>query len=223
MTAHAPWAQVPVVPVVVIHDANTAIGLGQALLAGGVNVVEVTLRTPAAIESIRRLRDEVPDLIVGAGTVMTPPAVQAASAAGAHFLVSPGTTASLRTAMRESGLPCLPGAGSLSEAMDLQEAGFTAIKLFPISQLGGPPFVRAVASVLPDLSVCPTGGLKAATAAEMLALPSVACVGGSWVASTSDISQRDWDGITARAADTHQLRPASSHAEKHGSEERQLS
>ena len=171
----------PVVPVVVIDDRATAVPVAEALLRGGVGIIEVTLRTPAALGAIERIAAEVPGIVVGAGTVTTPDLAAAAARAGARFLVTPGSTDRVLDAAAATGLPTLPGAATVSEAMRLAERGFTELKFFPAEAAGGAPYLKSIAGPLPDLRFCPTGGISAATAPTYLALPNVGCVGGSWL------------------------------------------
>ncbi|MGX7827181.1 bifunctional 4-hydroxy-2-oxoglutarate aldolase/2-dehydro-3-deoxy-phosphogluconate aldolase [Actinokineospora sp. 24-640] len=175
----------PVVPVVVIDDAAQAVPVAQALVRGGIGIIEVTLRTPAALDAIERIAAEVPGIVVGAGTVTTPELAARAGAAGARFLVTPGTTDRVLDAAVATGLPVLPGAATVSEAMRLAERGFTELKFFPAEAAGGVPYLKSIAGPLPDLRFCPTGGITAATAASYLALPTVGCVGGSWLTAGS--------------------------------------
>jgi 2-dehydro-3-deoxyphosphogluconate aldolase / (4S)-4-hydroxy-2-oxoglutarate aldolase len=203
-----PWRRVPVIPVIVLRDVQTAVPLARALLAGNVDVMEVTLRTPVAAEAIAAIRAEVPDMLVGAGTVLSPADTERAALAGAQFLVSPGSTASLRASLRQSGLPALPAVATVSEAMTALDDGFQAVKVFPARVLGGADFIRSLASVLPHLAVCPTGGVDASSAAALLALPSVACVGGSWLTPPGELAVGAFDQITRRAAETLTLRAA---------------
>ncbi|UVS77398.1 bifunctional 4-hydroxy-2-oxoglutarate aldolase/2-dehydro-3-deoxy-phosphogluconate aldolase [Actinokineospora sp. UTMC 2448] len=173
----------PVVPVVVIDDADAAVPLAQALLRGGIGIIEVTLRTPAALGAIERIAAEVPETVVGAGTVTTPELAAEAAKAGARFLVTPGATDRVLDAVADTGLPSLPGAATVSEAMRLAERGFTELKFFPAEAAGGAPYLKSIAGPLPGLRFCPTGGITAATAPKYLALPNVGCVGGSWLTS----------------------------------------
>jgi 2-dehydro-3-deoxyphosphogluconate aldolase / (4S)-4-hydroxy-2-oxoglutarate aldolase len=188
----------PVIPVLVIRDPAHAAPLAQALVAGGLPVLEVTLRTPAALEVITEMT-RIPGAVVGAGTVLSPADVRAVIAAGAGFAVSPGATDRLLTACEDSGLPILPGAATATEAMALLERGYTTQKFFPAEVAGGAPALRALASPLPQISFCPTGGIGPANAADYLSLPNVACVGGSWVAPPAMIAAGDWAGIEALA------------------------
>ncbi|MGW5053371.1 bifunctional 4-hydroxy-2-oxoglutarate aldolase/2-dehydro-3-deoxy-phosphogluconate aldolase [Actinokineospora sp. NPDC004072] len=171
----------PVVPVVVIADAADAVPLAQALLRGGIGIIEVTLRTPAALDAIERIAAEAPQIEVGAGTVTTPELAERAAKAGARFLVTPGSTDRVLDAAAATGLPTLPGAATVSEAMRLAERGHTELKFFPAEAAGGVAYLKSIAGPLPDLRFCPTGGITAATAPGYLALPNVGCVGGSWL------------------------------------------
>lgn len=193
----------PVIPVLVIRDPAHAQPLARALVAGGLPVLEVTLRTPAALEVIAEMA-RVPGAMVGAGTVLSPADVRAVIAAGAGFAVSPGATDRLLEACEERGLALLPGAATATEAMALLERGYTTQKFFPAEVAGGAAALRALSSPLPQITFCPTGGIGPANAADYLALPNVACVGGSWVAPSEMIAASDWDGIEAlaRAAST---------------------
>ncbi|MGW8702529.1 bifunctional 4-hydroxy-2-oxoglutarate aldolase/2-dehydro-3-deoxy-phosphogluconate aldolase [Streptomyces lavenduligriseus] len=192
----------PVLPVVVLADAADAVPLARALVAGGLPAIEVTLRTPAALEAIRAIAAEVPEAVVGAGTVVTPEQVGAVTAAGARFLVSPGWTEALLTAMRASGVPYLPGVSTASEVVALLERGVREMKFFPAQAAGGTDYLRSLAGPLPQARFCPTGGIGPATAPEYLALPNVGCVGGSWMVPAEAVAARDWDRIEelARAA-----------------------
>ncbi|MFF8862158.1 bifunctional 4-hydroxy-2-oxoglutarate aldolase/2-dehydro-3-deoxy-phosphogluconate aldolase [Streptomyces sp. NPDC015139] len=192
----------PVVPVVVLSDPTDAVPLARALVAGGLPAIEVTLRTPAAPEAIRAVAAEVPDAVVGAGTVITPEQVDACVAAGARFLVSPGWTEALLTAMRGSGVPFLPGVSTTSEVVALLERGVREMKFFPAQAAGGTAYLKSLAGPLPQARFCPTGGIGAATAPEYLALPNVGCVGGSWMVPADAVAARDWARIEelARAA-----------------------
>lgn len=191
----------PVIPVLVIRDPAHAAPLARALVAGGLPVLEVTLRTPAALEVIIEMA-RVPGAVVGAGTVLSPADVRSVIAAGAGFAVSPGSTDRLLSACEEGGLPILPGAATASEAMALLERGYTTQKFFPAQVAGGVPALRALSQPLPQISFCPTGGIGPANAADYLSLRNVICVGGSWVAPAEMVAAGDWDGIEglARAA-----------------------
>jgi 2-dehydro-3-deoxyphosphogluconate aldolase/(4S)-4-hydroxy-2-oxoglutarate aldolase len=189
----------PLIPVVTISDAALAVPLAKALVAGGLPVIEITLRTPAALGAIRRIASEAPEAIVGAGTVLRPADFEAARAAGARFAVSPGATSLLASAAADCGLPWLPGVATPSEAMDLRERGFLAMKFFPANTHGGATFLSHVYAILPDLVFCPTGGVTLENMASLLKLPNVLCVGSSFVATAAAIAAGDWNGITERA------------------------
>lgn len=195
----------PVIPVVVVDDARSAVPLARALLAGGLHGIEITLRTPGAVEAIRNVAREVPGAVVGAGTVLTPGHAAAAREAGARFLVSPGWTDTLLDAMAATGLPYLPGVSTASEAVALLERGLTEMKFFPAEAAGGVPFLRSLASPLPRARFCPTGGIDAARAPGYLALPNVACVGGSWMVPRDVVAARDWAAVTALAEEAAAL------------------
>ena len=188
-------AAAPVVPVLIVHDAATAAPLAGALIAGGLPALEVTLRTPAALDAIRAMA-AVPGGIVGAGTLLTPADVHAAKAAGARFGVSPGATDALLAACEAEDLPLLPGAATATEAMRLLERGYDMLKFFPAEASGGAPALKALASPLPQITFCPTGGVSPSNAPDYLSLPNVACVGGSWVAPSDAIATGDWARIT---------------------------
>jgi 2-dehydro-3-deoxyphosphogluconate aldolase/(4S)-4-hydroxy-2-oxoglutarate aldolase len=192
----------PVVPVVVIEDAADAVPLARALVAGGLPAIEVTLRTPVALDAIRAIAGEVPEAVVGAGTVLTPEQVAASVAAGARFLVSPGWTDVLLEAMRASGVPFLPGVSTTSEVVALLERGVREMKFFPAQAAGGTAYLRSLAGPLPQARFCPTGGIGVDSASEYLALPNVGCVGGSWMLPADAVAARDWGRIEelARAA-----------------------
>lgn len=199
----------PVVPVVTVDDPGRAVPLAAALLAGGVGVVEITLRTPGALEAVRRVAREVPGMVVGAGTVLTPGGAQDAVGAGAAFVVTPGATPDLLGRLARSGVPALPGVATVSEVLAARELGFSAQKAFPASVLG-PGFLRAVAGPVPDVVFCPTGGVTVQNAAGYLALSNVACVGGSWLTPADAVRDGDWDRITRLAAGAvASLRPSS--------------
>lgn len=196
----------PVIPVLVIEDAADAAPLAKALVAGGLRALEVTLRTPAALAAMRAMAEAAPAAVVGAGTLLTPDDVAAAVDAGARFGVSPGATARLLDAAAEAGLPMLPGVATASEAMAAAERGLRHLKFFPAEQAGGAAMLGAWAGPLPQLSFCPTGGLTAANAGRYLALPNVACVGGSWVAPKPLVAAGDWAAIEALARAASGLR-----------------
>ncbi|MFE1440796.1 bifunctional 4-hydroxy-2-oxoglutarate aldolase/2-dehydro-3-deoxy-phosphogluconate aldolase [Streptomyces sp. NPDC058739] len=185
----------PVLPVVVVDDVADAVPLARALVAGGLPAIEVTLRTPQAPEAIRAIAEEVPEAVVGAGTVLAPGQVMASVAAGARFLVSPGWTDALLTAMRGSGLPFLPGVSTASEVVALLERGVREMKFFPAQAAGGTAYLRSLSGPLPQARFCPTGGIGPALAPDYLALPNVGCVGGSWMLPTDAVAARDWPRI----------------------------
>lgn len=191
--------RVGVVPVLTIDRADHVVALARALAAGGLGVLEVTLRTPAALEAVRRVAAEVSEVIIGVGTVLTPEQGQAAIAAGARFLVSPGMTPRLLDAAQGWSVPFLPGAATASEAMALHDLGYRVVKFFPAEPAGGVAALKALAGPLRDVHFCPTGGIDQSNAPDYLALPNVACVGGSWVAPAKVVAALDWSGITALA------------------------
>ncbi len=192
----------PVLPVVVLSDPSDAVPLARALVAGGLPAIEVTLRTPAALDAIRAIAAEVPEAVVGAGTVITPGQVAECGAAGARFLVSPGWTDGLLAAMSASGLPYLPGVSTASEVVALLERGVREMKFFPAEAAGGTAYLRSLAGPLPQARFCPTGGIGAGNAGEYLALANVGCVGGSWMVPGDAVAARDWGRVEelARAA-----------------------
>lgn len=194
-------ALAPVVPVLVIEDARRAAGLARALVAGGLPALEVTLRTPAALDAIRAMA-EVPGGMVGAGTLLTPADVKAAKAAGAKFGVSPGATQRLIAACEDEGLPLLPGAVTATEVMGLLEMGYTMQKFFPAESSGGAAALRSLAAPIPQVRFCPTGGIGMKNIGEYLAQKTVLCCGGSWVAPVAAVAAGDWAMIEtlARAA-----------------------
>ncbi|WP_248959155.1 bifunctional 4-hydroxy-2-oxoglutarate aldolase/2-dehydro-3-deoxy-phosphogluconate aldolase [Sphaerisporangium perillae] len=196
----------PVVPVVVIDRVETAVPLARALVAGGLPVIEVTLRTSCALEAIGRIAAEVPDAVIGAGTVRTPADVRASADAGARFLVSPGSTPTLLDAMLGSGLPFLPGAATASEVLALAERGLTELKFFPAVPAGGIAYLKALAGPLPEVRFCPTGGIRPETAPEFLALPNVGCVGGTWLTPADALASGDYARIEKLAAQAAALR-----------------
>ena len=189
----------PVMPVIVIDEADKAVPLADALLSGGIRTAEITLRTPAALAAIEAMATHCPDITVGAGTVRTVQQARQVAAAGGRFAVSPGTTASIISGCAEAGLPLLPGAATVSEMMALSEQGFTALKFFPATAAGGLSFIKSLASPLPDLTFCPTGGITPDTASDWLALSNIVCVGGSWVAPQDLIKKAAFDDIARRA------------------------
>jgi 2-dehydro-3-deoxyphosphogluconate aldolase/(4S)-4-hydroxy-2-oxoglutarate aldolase len=195
-----------VIPVIVIDELAQAVPLAKALVAGGVRVLEVTLRTSVALESIRAIAREVEGAIVGVGTISRPEDFQQALDAGAQFGVSPGLTPALIEAAQRSELPLLPGVMTPSDVIAARAAGFTELKLFPAQQAGGIGMLKALGGPFPELTFCPTGGISAATAPEFLALPNVACVGGSWLTPKEAVVAGDWQRITELARQTAALR-----------------
>ncbi|MEM6760377.1 MAG: bifunctional 4-hydroxy-2-oxoglutarate aldolase/2-dehydro-3-deoxy-phosphogluconate aldolase [Pseudomonadota bacterium] len=196
--AHEICSLAPIVPVLVVDDAEHARPLAEALVAGGLPALEVTLRTPAALDVISAMV-QVPGGVVGAGTLITAADVKAAKAAGAQFGVSPGATDSLIAACEAEGLPLLPGAATASEAMALLARGYSMLKFFPAEASGGAPALKAIGAPLPQISFCPTGGVSPDNASSYLSLPNVVCAGGSWVAPKQMMQDGDWSGIENRA------------------------
>ncbi|MGF1474676.1 MAG: bifunctional 4-hydroxy-2-oxoglutarate aldolase/2-dehydro-3-deoxy-phosphogluconate aldolase [Geminicoccaceae bacterium] len=190
----------PVVPVLVLDDAAHAEPLADALWAGGLKVFEITLRTPAALEVIARMKARQPEAVIGAGTVLTPEQLEEAERAGATFAVSPGTAPLIRGAAERSPLPFLFGASTASEAMHLLEHGYANQKFFPAEPAGGASFLKALASPLAEVRFCPTGGISQQSAPDYLSLSNVVCVGGSWMVPKAALSAGDWDQITELAA-----------------------
>lgn len=195
-----------VIPVIVIEKIEHAVPLARALVAGGVRVLELTLRTPVALQAIGAIAQEVEGAIIGVGTITRADDFAESIKAGALFGVSPGLTHELIAAARDSGLPLLPGVMTPSDVIAARTAGFTALKLFPAQQAGGVSMLRALGGPFPDVTFCPTGGITAATAPDFLRLPNVACVGGSWLTPPDAIAVGDWGRITAIARETVQLR-----------------
>jgi len=189
----------PVIPVIVLQDRAQAVSLARALVAGGIRMLEVTLRTPVALACIEAIAKEVPEAVVGAGTVRSAADAQAAVLAGARFVVSPGYTRNVGKACRDLGIALLPGVATGSEIMMAQEDGHTELKFFPAMQAGGPAMLKAWHGPFPDVRFCPTGGVTAANAGEFLALPNVACVGGSWLTPADAVAAGQWERITALA------------------------
>lgn len=189
----------PVMPVIVIDDAADAVPLAEALLEGGLQTIEITLRTDAALDAMAEIAHHCPDMVIGAGTVLEKDHARMAKQAGAVFAVSPGATPALIEGCADVGLDLLPGAASASEAMALYEQGFDALKFFPAVPAGGASFLKSLASPLPQITFCPTGGITQQTAPDFLALDNVGCVGGSWLATRVDIANKDFKTITERA------------------------
>ncbi|HEY7719653.1 MAG TPA: bifunctional 4-hydroxy-2-oxoglutarate aldolase/2-dehydro-3-deoxy-phosphogluconate aldolase [Pedococcus sp.] len=190
----------PVIPVVVVEEVAQAVPLAQALLRGGIPVIEITLRSAAGLAAIEAVAAQVPEMVVGAGTVLTPEQVRAVGDAGARFLVTPGSPPRLLEAALGSGLPLLAGAGTLTEMLTLAEAGQTAMKFFPAEASGGRSYLSSVAGPCPHLRFCPTGGITPETAPAYLALPNVGCVGGSWLTPKDAVAAGDWGRVEALAA-----------------------
>ncbi|MEU9758630.1 bifunctional 4-hydroxy-2-oxoglutarate aldolase/2-dehydro-3-deoxy-phosphogluconate aldolase [Streptomyces sp. NPDC047985] len=196
----------PVLPVVALADAADAVPLARALVAGGLPAIEVTLRTPAALDAIAAIADGVSDAVVGAGTVISARNVADAVAAGARFLVSPGWTDPLLDAMRASGAPFLPGVSTTSEVVALLERGVTEMKFFPAEAAGGTAYLTALSSPLPQARFCPTGGISAASAPSYLALSNVGSVGGSWMVPADAVAAKDWARVERLAREAAALR-----------------
>jgi 2-dehydro-3-deoxyphosphogluconate aldolase/(4S)-4-hydroxy-2-oxoglutarate aldolase len=196
----------PVVPVVIIEDARAAVPMARALVAGGTPAIEVTLRTPAALDAIKAIAEEVEGAVVGVGTVLTAKDLRAAHKAGARFAVSPGVSPGLLDAADDSDLPLLPGTATASEVMTLLERGYHHVKFFPAVPAGGHKLIGAWASPLPQMKFCPTGGITLATAPDFLALPNVVCVGGSWLTPADKLRSGDWAGIEQLAREAAALR-----------------
>ena len=199
-------ADVPVIPVLTIDRVADAVPLARALVAGGLPVIEVTLRTKAALDAVKAIVAEVPHCVVGVGTVTRVADIALAVAAGAGFLVSPGTTAELGAALADAPIPALPGAATVSEAMALADLGFTVLKFFPAEPSGGIAWLKAVAAPLPQLKFCPTGGIDARNAGAYLAIANVIAVGGSWPAPKEALVAGDFGRITALAREAAALR-----------------
>lgn len=196
----------PVIPVIVLHDVKDAVPLARALVAGGIRMLEVTLRTREALECIEIIAKEVPEAVAGAGTIRSAADAQASALAGAKFGVSPGYTRAVGKACHDLGLPLLPGVATGSEIMLAQEDGLTELKFFPAVQAGGLAMLKAWQGPFGEVKFCPTGGVHAGNAAEFLALSNVACVGGSWIVPTDAIAAGDWARIEALAREASQLK-----------------
>lgn len=196
----------PVIPVVVINDAKSAVPMARALVAGGTPAIEVTLRTPAALDAIRAIAAEVDGAVIGVGTVLTAGHLEAARQAGARFAVSPGISPHLLDAADDSDLPLLPGAATASEVMAMLERGYRHLKFFPAVPAGGHKLLGAWASPLPQVRFCPTGGISLTNAADFLKLPNVICVGGSWLTPADKLAAGDWDAIELLAREAAGLR-----------------
>ncbi len=199
-------ARAPVIPVLTVVKLAHAVPLARALVAGGLGVLEITLRTPCALDAIEAMRAAVPDAIVGVGTLTRPEELGEAERAGAQFGVSPGFAPALAAAAHAVCYPLLPGIMTPSELMAARLAGFTSLKLFPAQQAGGIAMLKALGAPFPDVVFCPTGGITRATAPEYLALPNVACIVGSWVAPADRVTAGDWSAIEQLAREAAALR-----------------
>lgn len=205
MTALDVMQDAPVIPVIVLHDVAHAVPLARALVAGGIRMLEVTLRTPQALACIEAIARDVPDAVVGVGTVRSAADAQAAQMAGARFVVSPGYTHAIGQTCRDLGLPLLPGVATGSEIMAAQEDGYTQLKFFPALQAGGVPMLKAWQGPFGDVQFCPTGGVSPANAREFLALSNVVCVGGSWLTPADAVQSGDWERISHLAREARSL------------------
>jgi 2-dehydro-3-deoxyphosphogluconate aldolase/(4S)-4-hydroxy-2-oxoglutarate aldolase len=198
----------PLMPVMVINNVEHAVPLAKALVKGGLKVLEITLRTDAALESIRRIKAEVPDAIVGAGTIINEETLNAAIEAGAEFIVSPGTTDSLADAALKTGVPFLPGVSTPGEALRLYEKGITEMKFFPAEAAGGVPMLKSIGAPIPQITFCPTGGVNQKNVNEYYNLKNVAVVGGSWMCAADLVDAENWDEITRLSAEAIELATA---------------
>ncbi|TDR84547.1 bifunctional 4-hydroxy-2-oxoglutarate aldolase/2-dehydro-3-deoxy-phosphogluconate aldolase [Enterovirga rhinocerotis] len=198
-------ALAPAIPVLTILDAEDAVPLARTLVEAGLPVAEVTLRTPAALDAIERIAREVPEAVVAAGTVTRPDQIATVARAGARMIVTPGTPPSLAAALAVGALPAMPGCATVTEALALAAQGFTHLKFFPAGAAGGPAWLKAVLGPCPELRFCPTGGIDAGSAAAYLALPNVACIGGSWMVPNDAVRARDWCRIGSLARDAAAL------------------
>ena len=205
LTALQVMQDAPVIPVIVLHDVAHAVPMARALVAGGIRMLEVTLRTPQALACMEAIAKEVPDAVVGAGTVRSPADAAAAAKACARFAVSPGYTQAVGQACRDHGLSLLPGVATGSEIMMAQEDGYTELKFFPAMLAGGAAMLKAWSGPFFDVKFCPTGGVTTANAPDFLSLPNVACVGGSWLVPADALAQGDWARIEALAREASQL------------------
>ncbi|MCW5649109.1 MAG: bifunctional 4-hydroxy-2-oxoglutarate aldolase/2-dehydro-3-deoxy-phosphogluconate aldolase [Ramlibacter sp.] len=205
LTALQVMQDAPVIPVIVLHDVAHAVPLARALVAGGIRMLEVTLRTPVALACIEAIAHDVPEAVVGAGTVRSAADAQAAALAGARFAVSPGYTPAVGRACHDLGLALLPGVATGSEIMLAQEDGYTELKFFPAVQAGGLGMLKAWQGPFGDVKFCPTGGVQPANAPEFLALANVACVGGSWLTPADAVAQGDWARLTQLAREASSL------------------
>lgn len=208
LTALQVMQDAPVIPVIVLHDVAHAVPMARALVAGGIRMLEVTLRTPQALACMEAIARDVPDAVVGAGTVRSAADAQSAARAGARFAVSPGYTSAVGQACRDAALALLPGVATGSDIMQAQEDGFTELKFFPAMQAGGPAMLKAWSGPFFDVRFCPTGGVTLHNAPELLALPNVVCVGGSWLVPADALARGDWARVTQLAQDTAKLAPS---------------
>jgi len=204
-TLDAILTRAPVIPVLVVEDAAQAVPLARALVAGGMSVLEITLRSTAALEAIRRIAAEVPDAVVGAGTVLNPAQFAAAQLAGAKFVISPGATEALYYTAKDTGLPYLPAVATASEVMRAMEQGFARAKFFPAESSGGVATLKSFAGPFPDMKFCPTGGITEANLRSYTSLPNVFAAGGSWLAPKDLLQAGDWAGVTALARKAVQI------------------
>jgi 2-dehydro-3-deoxyphosphogluconate aldolase/(4S)-4-hydroxy-2-oxoglutarate aldolase len=191
--------------VVTIDDPQDAVPLARALADGGVRIIELTLRTDSALTSLKLIAEEVPDILVGAGTILTPGQADAAVSAGAQFLVSPGVTPALLSHMLTLDVPLLPGVATAGEVMAVLESGLDTMKFFPAGPAGGPAYLAAIGAPIPHVRFCPTGGISLATAPDYLKLANVSCVGGSWLTPGAAVAAKDWDRITSLAREVATL------------------
>jgi len=205
LTALQVMQDAPVIPVIVLHDVAHAVPMARALVAGGIRMLEITLRTPQALACMQAIANEVEGVVVGAGTVRSAADAAAAAKAGARFAVSPGYTPAVGQACKDLGLALLPGVATGSEIMLAQEGGYTELKFFPAMQAGGPAMLKAWGGPFFDVKFCPTGGVTPGNAAEFLSLPNVACVGGSWLVPADALAQGDWARIEALAREASQI------------------
>ena len=205
LTALQVMQDAPVIPVIVLNDVAHAVPMARALLAGGIRMLEITLRTPQALACMEAIANEVEGAVVGAGTVRSPQDAAAAVKAGARFAVSPGYTPAVGQACKDLGLPLLPGVATGSEIMMAQEDGYTELKFFPAMQAGGPGMLKAWSGPFFDVKFCPTGGVTQQNANDLLSLPNVACVGGSWLVPADALAQGDWARIQVLAREASQL------------------
>ncbi|NOQ81924.1 MAG: bifunctional 4-hydroxy-2-oxoglutarate aldolase/2-dehydro-3-deoxy-phosphogluconate aldolase [Methylophaga sp.] len=198
----------PIVPVMVINKVEHAVPLAKALVKGGITTLEITLRTEAALESITRIKAEVPEATVGAGTIINIETLNKAIAAGAEFIVSPGTTDAMIDAAIATGVPLLPGVANPSEAMRLLEKGITEMKFFPAEAAGGIPMLKSIGAPIPQITFCPTGGVSQKNVKDYYNLPNVACVGGSWMCAANLVDAENWDEITRLSAEAIEIATA---------------